>query len=127
MEMNRLQGKIMGVVGALVLAGCGVFLAGCAAESSAGAGGAGFGPGYPGGSAAWSQGARGAYRLGFLAGGQDQGEGFRFDDDRGALQQEVDERGYFRQGYRRGYYYDAGLRRQAAGQTGHISPNVNIP
>lgn len=42
---------------------------------------------------------------------QDQKEGFRFDDDRGAAAVEVEERGFYRQGYRRGYYHESNLRR----------------
>ena len=71
-----------------------------------------FGPGYPPGSAAWSAGARAAYRVAFMAGQQDEREGFRFDDDRGALVLEGEERGFYRQGYRRGYYHEQTLRRQ---------------
>ena len=62
-------------------------------------------------SAAWSDGARGAYRTAFLAGMQDRKEGYRYDDDRGALVLEMEERGFYRQGYRRGYYHEEKVRR----------------
>ena len=91
-------------------------MAGCAGnsggEAARGAAGESFGAGYPPGSAAWSGEARGAYRTAFLAGIQDQKEGYRYDDDRGALVLAVEERGFYRQGYRRGYYHEANLRRQ---------------
>lgn len=110
---------------ALLAAGAGVLLgASCAGNpgssaSASGFGGDGavesaagsFGPGYPPGSAAWSVKARTAYRTAFGSGMQDQKEGFRYDDDRGALTLDVDLRGFFRQGYRRGYYHEATLRR----------------
>jgi len=92
------------------------FLAGCAgnpgAEAAAGAAaGASFGAGYPPGSAAWPEGARVAYRTAFVAGMQDEKEGYRYDDDRGAQVLDVKGRGFYRQGYRRGYYHEARLRR----------------
>ena len=42
---------------------------------------------------------------------QDQREGFRYDDDRGALMLDMEERGFYRQGYRRGYYRETNARR----------------
>ena len=47
-----------------------------------------------------------------MAGMQDQKEGYRYDDDRGAQVLDVEERGFYRQGYRRGYYHEANVRRQ---------------
>jgi hypothetical protein len=92
-------------------------LAGCAGNPSASAGGAenstaSFGPGYPPGSAAWDTETRSAYRTAFLAGMQDQKEGFRYDDERGAAVLDIEVRGFYRQGYRRGYYHEQNLRRQ---------------
>lgn len=46
-----------------------------------------------------------------MAGMQDQREGYRYDDDRGAQVLDTEERGFYRQGYRRGYYHEANLRR----------------
>ena len=46
-----------------------------------------------------------------MAGMQDQREGYRYDDDRGALVLDVEERGFYRQGYRRGYYRETLARR----------------
>lgn len=90
-------------------------LAGCAgnpgAEGLEVAAGASFGAGYPPGSAAWGEEERVAYRTAFLAGMQDQREGYRFDDDRGALVLDESVRGFYRQGYRHGYYRDEVLRR----------------
>ena len=91
-------------------------MVGCAghppAEVKAGGPEGSFGPGYPSGSAVWSEGARTAYRNSFMAGMQDRREGYRFDDDRGAMVLDVEERGFYRQGYRRGYYHEEALRRQ---------------
>lgn len=90
-------------------------LVGCASDdglASAGAAGERFGPGYPPGSAAWKAGAQAAYRTAFMAGMQDEREGFRYDDDRGALLLDLEDRGYYRQGYRKGYYHESNLRRQ---------------
>ena len=83
--------------------------------------GASFGPGYPPGSAVWGEEERVAYRTAFVTGRQDQREGYRFDDDRGALVLDESARGFYRQGYRHGYYHDQAVRRQerqdgAAGQ-----------
>lgn len=105
--------------GVLLGASCAGNPGGPASASTSGLGGEGavnsasgsFGPGYPPGSAAWSVKARTAYRTAFVSGLQDQKEGFRYDDDRGALALDVDLRGFFRQGYRRGYYHEATLRR----------------
>ncbi len=83
-----------------------------------------FGPGYPPGSAVWSEGAKAAYRSAFLAGMQDQKEGYRFDDDRGAMPLEVGERGFYRQGYRRGYYHEANVRRQ---EQKELQPEAAVP
>lgn len=98
-----------------VAAGLLLGLASCAGTRPEGAAdpGARFGPGYPPGSLAWSAGEREAYRVSFAAGMRDQREGYRFDDDRGALALELKERGFYRQGYRRGYYRDEAVRRQA--------------
>ena len=52
-----------------------------------------------------------AYRTAFVTGMQDQREGYRFDDDRGALVLDESVRGFYRQGYRHGYYRDEVLRR----------------
>ncbi len=91
-------------------------LAGCAgnpgAEEPEMAAGASFGPGYPPGSALWGEDERVAYRTAFVTGMQDQREGYRFDDDRGALVRDESERGFYRQGYRHGYYHDQTVRRQ---------------
>ncbi|MDB6068913.1 MAG: hypothetical protein JWL81_84 [Verrucomicrobiales bacterium] len=95
--------------------------AGGLAGKEMGAGGS-FGPGYPPGSAGWSVKARTAYRTAFVAGMQDQKDGFRYDDDRGALALDVDLRGFFRQGYRRGYYHEATLRRLRRGQNAPADP-----
>ena len=70
-----------------------------------------FGAGYPTGSAAWSHGARAAYRTAFMAGMQDRREGFRYEDDRGALRLDREQQGFYRQGYRRGYYHVRAVRR----------------
>ena len=75
------------------------------------AAGASFGPGYPPGSAVWGEEERVAYRTAFVTGMQDQREGYRFDDDRGALVLDESVRGFYRQGYRHGYYRDEVLRR----------------
>jgi hypothetical protein len=89
-------------------------LVGCASDDGLAPAGAGdrFGPGYPPGSAAWKAGARAAYRTAFMAGMQDQKDGYRYDDDRGALALDVEDRGFYRQGYRRGYYRESTLKRQ---------------
>lgn len=99
-------------LGLIILLGC---LPGCAVNSepnapSGGEGGS-FGPGYPAGSAQWTDGARSAYRTAFVAGRQDQREGYRYDDDRGAMRWGMEERMFYRQGYRRGYYRETHLRR----------------
>ena len=73
--------------------------------------GASFGLGYPPGSAQWTDVAKVAYRTAFLAGMQDQKEGYRYDDDRGTEALEVEQRGFYRQGYRRGYYHEDSVRR----------------
>ena len=73
--------------------------------------GASFGLGYPPGSAQWTDVAKLAYRTAFLAGMQDQKEGYRYDDDRGAAALAVEQRGFYRQGYRRGYYHEYSVRR----------------
>ena len=78
--------------------------------------GARLGPGYPPGSADWGEGARVAYRTAFIAGMQDQREGYRFNDDRGALVLDPEVRGFYRKGYRQGYYHDATVR--------HLKPEV---
>ena len=103
--------------GRAAVLGAAVFLlAGCAGDPGREApppgNGSSFGAGYPPGSAAWSDAGRSAYRTAFMAGMQDQKEGYRYDDDRGAQVLDVEERGFYRQGYRRGYYHEANVRRQ---------------
>jgi len=92
---------------------------GCASEERPAPVGEGarLGPGYPPGSAGWSEGAQAAYRTAFMAGMQDQREGYRFNDDRGALVLDQDVRGFYRKGYRQGYYHDAAVR--------HLKPEVD--
>jgi hypothetical protein len=94
-------------------------LAGCATEverqEPAGSGmGDRYGPGYPPGSAAWSPEARTAFRNAFVNGMADQKEGYRYDEDRGAMVLDTEVRGFYRQGYRRGYYHETVNRPVAA-------------
>lgn len=102
------------------------WLAGCAgnpgAEGPEMAAGASFGPGYPPGSAVWGEEERVAYRTAFMAGMQDQREGYRFDDDRGALVLDETMRSFYRQGYRHGYYRDEVLRRQERQNPAEVLP-----
>ena len=92
-----------------------VLLAGCAGdpawEATRATTESSFGAGYPSGSSAWSHGARAAYRTAFMAGMQDRREGFRYEDDRGALRLDREQQGFYRQGYRRGYYHVRAVRR----------------
>ncbi len=95
-----------------LVAVAGAVLAGCAATEEPGPGGpqGSYGPGYPPGSAAWSKGAKTAFRDSFMAGMADRREGFRYDEDRGAVKLDMDERYFYRMGYRRGYYHDDAVR-----------------
>lgn len=45
-----------------------------------------------------------------MAGLQDRKEGFRYDDDRGSKGLDIEVQGFYRQGYRRGYYHEDRLR-----------------
>lgn len=69
------------------------------------------GPGYPPGSAVWSQEERDVYRTAFLTGLQDQRGGIRYEEDQGASQLEGRKSSLYRQGYRKGYYHDAAVKR----------------
>jgi hypothetical protein len=82
---------------------------------------ASYGPGYPAGSAGWTEKERALYRAAFDAGRRDQREGYRFDDDRVTARLDVDLKSFSRQGYRAGYYYDASRRRAARTAAGSDS------
>lgn len=89
---------------------------------------ASYGPGYPAGSAGWTDKERALYRAAFDAGRRDQREGYRFDDDRVTIPLDVDSRSYSRQGYRAGYYYDASRRRAArAAAASSVQPSEDNP
>ncbi len=83
---------------------------------------AGFGPGYPAGSAGWSVKEREVYRAAFDAGRRDQREGYRYDDDRVTVPLKEELRSFSRQGYRAGYYHQAAARRAGGGSQGPAAP-----
>lgn len=101
---------------------------GTTGETASTQSGSRFGPGYPPGSAAWSPDARAAYRTAFMAGLQDQREGYRYDEDRGAMLAEEHVRVFYRKGYRRGYYHDAAVQRtrQQAADEEALAPDGSL-
>ncbi|MDB6133285.1 MAG: hypothetical protein JWM59_1528 [Verrucomicrobiales bacterium] len=88
-----------------------------------------FGPGYPAGSAGWSEKERGVYRAAFDAGRRDAREGYRYDDDRVTLPLADRLWSFSRRGYRAGFYHDRPLGSAARGRATQEAPadGLSIP
>lgn len=87
-----------------------------------------FGPGYPAGSAGWSEKQREVYRRAFDAGRRDAREGYRYDDDRVTLPLADQLWSFSRRGYRAGYYHDTPVGSAARGRATHTPVDgLSIP